>query len=191
MRAHRLQSIGFLTICIFASLHAVAQATQTYSQSQPSAKEPVDPNTWTYGSKSVARAFGNVGGWWSFMNENEKAAFLDGYQAAMKQALDNNDAVCKAIQESVKPTVSQQTFSAQFSIVVSVCGNAHESASYEKVTVKDLDEFYGNPINQRILLEWAMGFLRDKASGAKTEGQLLDTLKEKQKERGSGHAPLH
>jgi hypothetical protein len=37
-------------------------------------------------------------------------------------------------------------------------------------------------LNQPIAVEWAMGYLRDKASGKKSEGQLLDALKAEQKD---------
>jgi hypothetical protein len=126
--------------------------TQNQTQAQATAKETIDPITLPYGNMSFARAFGNVGGWWSFMNENEKAAFLDGYQAAMKQALGKHEILCKVLRDSVKPTSNQDAFMAEMKTAIFVCSEVHELADYQKVTTKDLDDFYATPINQPILL---------------------------------------
>jgi hypothetical protein len=67
-------------------------------------------------------------------------------------------------------------------LAIEVCSTVADTAGYDKLTVKDLDDFYSYPVNQFILLEWSMGYLRDKASGRKTEGQLLDALKAEQKD---------
>ncbi len=171
-----LKSIACLVLLCLVS------TTQTHSQSQPAAKEPVDPSNWTYDSKSLARVFGNAGGWWSFMNENEKAAFLDGYRTAMSRAHASDESFCEHSRKELNPTVSKEAFDGQMKLVIYLCGNVARWANYGKVTTKDLDEFYRDPINQPITLEWAMEFLRDKASGAKTEGQLLDALKEEQRD---------
>lgn len=154
----------------------------TEAQSQATAKDYKNPKAWPYNERSLARAFGNVGGWWSFMNEDDKAAFLDGYQAAMRQSLSQNEALCKVLKNDVKPSSDQQAFNNQFSAAIFACSKTADSSGFEKVTAKDLDDFYSDPINQPIPLEWSMGYLRDKASGRKTEGQLLDALKAEQKD---------
>jgi hypothetical protein len=114
------------------------------------------------------------------MNENEKAAFLDGYQAAMKESLSRIENLCKVIKES--PFSSQEEFFRNAFAATIVCNKANEFEGFEKITTKDLDDFYSDPVNQPILLEFSMVYLRDKASGRKTEGQLLDALKAEQKD---------
>ena len=116
------------------------------------------------------------------MNENEKAAFLDGYQAAMKQSLSQIEGLCKVLKDEVKPSSDQQAFMTKFYAAVDVCGQVSEFAGFEKITTKDLDDFYSEPVNQPMVLEWSMGYLRDKATGRKTEGQLLDALKAEQRD---------
>jgi hypothetical protein len=114
------------------------------------------------------------------LNENDKAAFLDGYQAAMKESLSRIENLCKVIKES--PFSNQEDFFRNAFAATIVCNKASEFAGFEKITIKDLDDFYSDPVNQFILLEWSMEYLRDKATGRKTEGQLLDALKAEQKD---------
>lgn len=116
------------------------------------------------------------------MSENEKAAFLTGYQAAMRQGYSQNRALCKVVKDGVKPSSDQQAFTNQVVTVVGICDAANDFYGFEKITTKDFDDFYSDRVNQFILLEWAMDYLRDKASGRKTEGQLLDALKAEQKD---------
>lgn len=152
------------------------------AQSQTPAKDVKNPKTWPYKERVLARDFGNVGGWWSFLNEDDKAAFLDGYQVAMRQSFSQSEALCKVLKDGVTPTSDQQAFITQAAVAVSVCDKTHDFEGFEKVTTRDVDEFYSDPVNQPIVLEWSMGFLRDKAFGRKTEGQLLDALKAEQKD---------
>jgi hypothetical protein len=116
------------------------------------------------------------------MNEDDKAAFLDGYQSAMRQSLSRNEVLCKVLKDSVKPSSDQQAFMNQAGAALYVCEQTSDYGGYEKITTKDLDDFYSDPVNQPIVLEWSMGYLRDKASGTKTEGQLLDALRAEQKD---------
>lgn len=165
-------------MCILTALllgHAQAQ-------SHAPAKDSKNPSTWPYNERSLMRVFGNVGGWWSYLNENDKAAFLDGYQSAMKESLSRNQVLCKVLKDTVKPSDDQQAFMNHFAAVAYVCSQTSDYGDYEKITAKDLDDFYSDPLNQPMVLEWVMGYLRDKASGRKTEGQLLDALKAEQKD---------
>jgi hypothetical protein len=165
------QCLCILTVFLLG--HALAQ-------SQAPAKDAKNPKTWPYNERSFARVFGNVGGWWSFLNENDKAAFLDGYQAAMKESLSRIENLCKVLKES--PFSNQEDFFRNAFAATIVCNKASEFEGFEKIATKDLDDFYSDPVNRPILLEWSMGYLRDKTSGRKTEGQLLDALKTEQKD---------
>jgi len=167
-----------MCLCFLAALllgHAQAQ-------SQTTAKGDMNPKTWPYNEKSMARVFGNVGGWWSFMNENEKSAFLDGYQIAMRQSLSQNEHLCKVVKNGLVPTSDQKAFDKEMDSALLLCLLSSSFKGFEKITIKDLDDFYSDPIDQPISLEWSMRYLRDKASGSKTEGQLLDVLKAEQKD---------
>ena len=173
---------GRLRIIQCLCIVAAALLGRALAQSQAPAKDLKNPSTLTYTERSFARVSGNVGGWWSFMNENEKEAFLDGYQAAMKQSLLQNEILCKLVKDGVKPSSDQQAFNNQVVVAVGVCTQTSDFADFEKIATKDLDDFYSNPLNHPIMLEWSMTYLRDKASGKKTEGQLLDALKAEQKD---------
>jgi hypothetical protein len=140
------------------------------------------PKTLPYNLRDFARAAGNVGGWWSLLSENEKAAFLDGYQTAMKQSYSQNRILCKVLKDGVKVSSDEHAFNNYAAAVVVICDSANDFAGFETVTTKDLTDFYSDRVNQPVAVEWTLGYIRDKASGRKTEGQLLDTLKAKQKE---------
>ncbi len=172
--------IGSLRIAMCLCFLAALLLGHAQAQSQATAKDDKNPKTWPYNERLLARAMGNVGGWWSFMNENEKEAFLDGYRAAMSQANSHDKIVCEAMQQAVFKNPNSHTDA--IAQVINMCSSVSDTSDYGEVTVKDLDDFYSDPINQPILLEWSMGYLRDKASGRKTEGQLLDTLKAEQKD---------
>jgi len=152
------------------------------AQSQSPARDNGDPKTLPYNALAFTRDSGNVGRWWSLMNENDKAAFLDGYQQAMSQSRLQTESLCKVLRDAVKPSSDQQAFINEMSAAISVCQQTSDFVGFEKITTKDLDDFYSDPMNQPILLVWSMEYLRDKASGRKTEGQLLDALKAEQKD---------
>ena len=160
-----------LTILVFG--HALAQP-------QAPAKGNDDPKTWPYSTRSLARGFGNVGRWWSLLNENERAAFLDGFQVGMREANQHESIVCQVLHQQVNADTEMPLKATV--MAVNVCSTVSDTAGYDKVTVKDLDDFYSDPVNQPIVTEWSMGYLRDKATGRKTEGQLLDTLRAEQKD---------
>jgi hypothetical protein len=152
-------------------------------QNQPQANQwSNDPREWPYGQKAFARAVGNAGGWWSFLTEPEKQAFLDGYWNAMKQSLAKNETLCTVFKDGLKTSSDTQAFINQTTMVSFVCQQSKEFDGFEKITVKDLDEFYSDRVNQPIPLEWSMAYLRDKATGKKTEGQLLDALRTQQRD---------
>jgi hypothetical protein len=172
--------------CLVLSLSPLSIAAQSKNAIQPKAQSQATASSISklqpYYLRDFARLAGNVGGWWSFLSENEKAAFLTGYQAAMRQGYSQNRALCKVVKDGVKPSSDQQAFTNQVVTVVGICDAANDFYGFEKITTKDFDDFYSDRVNQFILLEWAMDYLRDKASGRKTEGQLLDALKAEQKD---------
>lgn len=148
--------------------------------SAQSSESTKDPKTEPYHVRLIARGFGNVGRWWSLMNEGDKSAFLDGYQEAMRKVHQQESDTCEVIrQQVVKDTKSSLE---NLSEVNFVCERMQESAEYERVVVKDLDNFYSDIKNQFIPIQWSMEYLRDGASNRKTEGQLLDALRKLQKE---------
>jgi hypothetical protein len=166
-------------LCILAAL---VFSRALVAQSQAPAKDYGDIKALPYNQRLLARVIGNVGGWWSFLNVNDKAAFLDGYQFAMRLSLSQHERLCKAVKDGLVPTSDQKAFDKEMDSALLVCMLTSSFDGFEKITTKDLDDFYSDPVNQPIVLEWSMGYLRDKASGRKTEGQLLDSLKEEQKD---------
>ena len=141
-----------------------------------------DPRSLPYDLRDISRAAGNVGGWWSLLNENEKSAFLSGYQFAMKHAYVVNRGTCNYLKDRIVITSDQKAFDNETGAVLAACMNAEYFEGFEKITTQDLDGFYSDRANQAIRVEWSMDYLRDKLSGKKTRGQLLDALDEEQRD---------
>jgi hypothetical protein len=108
------------------------------------------------------------------MNENDKAAFLDGYKYAMSQANEHEKRVCEVMRSDAAkdPNIPMKAMSE----VLFMCSTLSDTADYERVTVKDMDEFYAELLNQEIPVQYSMEWLRDRARGSKTKGELIDTL---------------
>lgn len=157
-----------------------AATSQTDGSSVASPSNEKDPHNWIYPMKGFARAAGNVGGWWSFLTEAEKEAFLDGYQEAMFAANMRAKIECRILKEDVDKDPEMPIKAT--SMAIEVCLSVANTADFEKVAIKDIDEFYSDPINQPVILEWTMPYLRDKVTGRKTKGQLLDALEAEQKD---------
>lgn len=186
-----------LLMVLSCSISALGQATSdpyapiarqsSAPTSTQSSNIDKDPRNQPYSLRYLARAMGNIGGWWSFLKENEKEAFLNGYQTAMARSYSYNGIICKIIKDAVKPSSDQEAFMNQLTTSINICESAKEFDGFDKITIKDLNDFYSNPTNQPmtnqpILIEWTMTYLRDKKTNRKTEGQLLDTLNAEQKE---------
>lgn len=164
-------------LIVFVLIFALPVIAQ---QSQQAITPTSDIKTLPYDMRTFARSAGNVGGWWGSMSENEKSAFLDGYKSAMIRANQLETNVCTVLRQDIEKD-HEMPIKAMIE-VANVCIASGDTAGYEKVTIKDLDNFYSDPINQPMLLEWTMPYLRDKTTGKKTEGQLLDELKAEQKD---------
>ncbi|MHB1744270.1 MAG: hypothetical protein ACYCRE_05800 [Acidobacteriaceae bacterium] len=156
-----------LSICLLGV--ALPQA-----QSQTAAKGDLNPKNMPYNERTIARGFGNIGRWWSLMSDSDKAAFLDGYQMAMDQAHQHEQNVCEVMRQDISkdPNIPIKAMSE----ILFMGSEVSDTADYDKVTVKDVDEFYAELLNQEIPVQLSMEWLRDKTRGSKTRGQLIDTL---------------
>lgn len=142
----------------------------------------IDPQSMDFTTRELALAMGNVGGWWSFMTANEKSAFLSGYKFAMSEASSHAKSLCKILRDGVHTSTDQQAFMRQMVVATSTCEIADSFDGFEKLTTQMVDEFYAERTNQPMLLEWSLPYLRDKATGRKTRGQLLDALEAEQRD---------
>ena len=143
----------------------------------PAARE--DPAFSPYNWRLIARGFGNIGRWWNLMSQSDKDGFLDGYQEGMRSAHRHDEIVCEVIRQQIAKSTT--TTMDHFSAIAFVCTQQNETSDYDKVKVKDIDGFYVDIANQFIPLAWSMSYLRDKAAGRRSAGQLLDALQAEQK----------
>jgi hypothetical protein len=180
VRFHNQYSEVLMTRRVLAFFLLALLGVTHHAHSQ--AAKPSDPRSLPYDLRDMSREAGNVGGWWALLNENEKSAFLSGYQAAMKQGHILSQGNCKFVKEKVVVTSDQKAFDDETNAVLMACLTAEYFEGFEKITTQDLDVFYLDRANQAIPVEWSMDYLRDKLSGKKTRGQLLDVLDDEQKE---------
>jgi hypothetical protein len=159
-------------------------ACTAVAQTSPSSDKPVSP----VGEKTAApskpapplnpslfKLFGNYGGWWNYISEAEKDAFIDGYTSAMSRANSLTVAMCQSKMKEVQPGAT--SFNEKFYGAVDLCFVGQTFAfKVDKPLKPQLDEFYKEPLNVRIPAEFAMEYVRDEIVGKKTAGQLLDEL---------------
>jgi hypothetical protein len=126
-------------------------------------------------SPILFKAFGNYGGWWNRISEVEKDNFLDGYLTAMGRANSVTVAMCKSIAKEAQP--GAVNFNEKFYGGLDLCAvGATFAFSPDKPLKPRLDEFYKEPLNTRIPVQYALEHIRDELAGKKTAGQLLDEL---------------
>jgi hypothetical protein len=153
-------------------------AAQTNPQSQKPAS-PDKPSTLAQRELSPAlfKAFGNYGGWWNRISETEKDSFLDGFMTAMARANSLMVSMCKSIMKEAQPGAAN--FNEKLNGGLDLCMVGETFAySPDKPLKPRLDDFYKDPLNMRIPVQFALEHIRDEVSGKKTAGQLLDELNE-------------
>lgn len=162
-----------LSAILLVAVSANAQAPQG---------SQISPQTSAFYLRDFARLAGNFGGWWGLLTDNEKGAFLTGYQSAMQQIYISSYALCQVVKNKVAPSTDSHAFDNEVSVAIGVCLAAGDFDGFSSIVVKDVDGFYAIRLNQAIRIEWALSYLRDKAAKKKTEGQLLDELNSEQKD---------
>jgi hypothetical protein len=114
-------------------------------------------------------------GWWNYISEAEKDAFIDGYTTAMSRANSLTVAMCQSKMKEAQPGAT--SFNEKFYGGMDLCYVGQTFAfKVEKPLKPQLDEFYKEPLNVRIPAQYAMEYVRDEIVGKKTAGQLLDEL---------------
>jgi hypothetical protein len=151
------------------------------AQTSPSTDKPAPPAPDNNAASSkrlnpgLYKVFGNYGGWWNNISEAEKDSFIDGYTTAMARANSLTVDMCKATMDEAQPGASN--FNEKFYGGVDLCFVGQSFAfKVDKPLKPRLDAFYKEPLNVRIPAQFAMEYVRDKLTGTKTAGQLLDEL---------------
>lgn len=130
---------------------------------------------------ALFRLVGNYGGWWNNISEAEKDAYIDGYTTAASRATSLTLALCQSKTKEAQPGAA--CFNEKFYGGMDLCFVGGElSFKLDKPLKPKLDEFYKEPLNVRIPIEFSIVYVRDEIAGKKTAGQLLDELNEWRKE---------
>jgi hypothetical protein len=150
------------------------------AQTAPSTDKPVPP----VADKSAAttklepglfKVFGNYGGWWNNISEAEKDAFIDGFMTAMARANSMAVGVSEATVKEAKPGAANFNEKLYEAMGLRMLGQTFDF-KLDMPLKPRLDEFYKDPLNVRIPVQFAMDYMRDEMAGKKTAGQLLDEL---------------
>jgi hypothetical protein len=155
-------------------------ALTAVAQTAPSTDKPVPPVAdksaeATKLEPGLFKAFGNYGGWWNNISEAEKYAFIGGFTTAMARANSVAVGVSEATMKEVKPGAANFNEKLYEAMDLRMLGQTFDF-NLDKPLKPRLDEFYKDPLNVRIPVQFAMDYVRDETSGKKTAGQLLDEL---------------
>lgn len=145
---------------------ALGQATTA----QPPAKAAPNP---------FLRLAGN-GVWWASLADAIKDNFVDGYVTAMSRVHDMLDAQCGEAMKTLHPGAQ---FDADWKTALAFCVNAEffdfgidERLDRQKVK-NGIDDFYKEPLNTRIPIDYAMEYVKDTLKGKKAPREMEDELK--------------
>jgi len=126
-------------------------------------------------SPAAFRAGGNYGGWWNRISEAEKDSFLDGFTTAMQRANSVTVSMGESFVKEARPGAPDYDQKFYGGMFLRTVGATFEYSG-DKPLKPRLDDFYRDPLNVRIPVQFALEHIRDEMSGKKTAGQLLDEL---------------
>jgi hypothetical protein len=126
-------------------------------------------------SPGLLKAVGNYGGWWNSLSDEAKDNFLDGYISAMHRVQSIMETFAK---EARNKLTTGPSFEEQMShaLLLSMLSGEFYYEQEESSMKNALNDFYKDPLNTRIPVFLAMGYVKDQLGGKKTAGQLLDEL---------------
>ena len=102
---------------------------------------------------------------------------MDGYFLAMDNASSTLHSLSDAQMKEIQP--GDKEFNAKLYGVMNLRYTSDKfSFKLDKPLKPALDDFYKEPLNNRIPIQFGMEYMRDKLAGKKTEGQLVDELNE-------------
>jgi hypothetical protein len=156
--------IGMALVLSFAWLGPTAASAQSRRCHDPSSAC----------SGNILRLAGN-GAWWASLSDDAKADFIDGYTTAMSRVngLINGERIIAA--QELKPGAE---FNARMDQVLrlSTIAQAFDFRVDGRGFVGGIDEFYKDPLNTRIPIDFAMLYVRDELRGDKSPKELQDEL---------------
>lgn len=127
-------------------------------------------------SNPFLRVFGN-GQWWSTLSDDAKDTFVDGYTTGTAHAYLYTHGFCVDHAHELKPGPQFET---QINAAMNLCLLA-ETFDFDvdgRKLVSGIAEFYKDPQNILIPIQYALGFVRDKLKGKKSAKEMGDELKE-------------
>jgi hypothetical protein len=171
-------SIRVAAAVLILAFTAVAQTSPSSDKPAPANEQaapssqpalPLDP--------ALFKVFGNYGGWWNRISEAEKDAFINGFMTAMARVNSVAVGVSEATMKEAKPGAANFNEKLYQAMDLRMLGKTFDF-KLDKPLKPRLDEFYKDPLNVRIPVQYAMDYVRDEIAGKKTAGQLLDELNE-------------
>lgn len=166
-----MRSILSWSICLALSL--IPNTTgQEQMAGQPTGQVPSQS-----GAHSILRAGGN-GVWWVSPSADTKSDFVDGYVTAMESVNRTLLALTKNNANELVPTDPQ--FKARTDALIEL-GLLADKYDYDVERVKlvaAVNDFYKDPLNTRIPVEFAIQFVRDSLNGKNAPRDLEKQLNE-------------
>jgi hypothetical protein len=158
---------GLLTLTALL-LFPVASRAQNAKPSPPATAATENP---------FLRIFGN-GVWWTSLSHDRKFDFIDGYLAAMADV--HRTVAYLLADETKKLSAGDPQFDARMHglIAMATLSERYDYGEDRIRLLNGVDEFYKDPLNTRIGVEFAMQFVRDTQNGEHAPNDLAKQLSE-------------
>lgn len=166
-----MRSILSWSICLALSL--IPNTTgQERTADQPTSQVPSQS-----GANSILRAGGN-GAWWVSLSADNKSDFVDGYVTAMESV---NTTLLALLKNNVNELVrTDPQFKARTDALLElgVLADKYDYGVERVKLVAAVNDFYKDPLNTRIPVEFAIQFVRDMLNGKNAPRDLEKQLNE-------------
>jgi hypothetical protein len=166
-----MRSILSWSICLALSL--IPNTTgQEQMAGQPTSQAPSQS-----GANSILRAAGN-GVWWVSLSAGSKSDFVDGYVTAMESVNHTLLAVTKNNVNELVPTDPQFKARTDALIELGLLADKYDYDVERVELIAAVNDFYKDPLNARIPVEFAIQFVRDMLNGKNAPKDLQKELNE-------------
>lgn len=159
-----IKHIGVILLFVVSATAQNKPALQSQTTTKPTVINP-----------ALAKSLGNYGYWWNALTEEQKDSFIDGFSTAMERATNMCDGFAKDGRKKLAPG---ESFDEQIShlMLLEMLANEFNYKGSDGSLKTGANEFYREPLNQRIPVAFALSYIRDQLEGKKSPGQLLDEL---------------
>lgn len=136
-------------------------------------EQPKRPYPW---EAAAARLGGDYGHWWTIMPDDAKKNFVDGYATAMFRVNFMTHSLGMDRANNAKPGSPEFQPAINCAMDLGFLAKEFDFQVDQRKLVNELDAFYGDPRNVRILIDDAFDYVRAKLKGDTSPSALEEKL---------------